>query len=361
VTPTATPTGPTPTPTETFPPRSDYINAMGAAGANQWQCPPSRAAEDPLLSPYAISFFAISLEDLRFNESAEQRHLQFLSTYVGPGLSAEDYAFLQGLSATGGFIERFVSLGGLAVINVAGEPQSAQANLAPRGVGFQPSGPHTFQTLLLPTHPYLTGQGFGGETLGIPAFNNWGPTDRGHLTNVPPGASVVLRNSDGPSWIEYNHGAGRVIVTTLTYCTDGQPLSQGAALRNLLKYGRFFSGGAQTPAPTVTPTPSPSATSTGQASPTPTRTPTRSQNATPTTTATESAAAATPTATAPAACAGDCNGDGEVSIDELVRGVRIALGLAGLDTCPPMDADGDGQVTIGELLQAVRNALAPCG
>jgi hypothetical protein len=368
---TPTPTGPTPTPTETFPPRVDYINAIGAGGANEWQCPPIRAADDPLLSPYAISFAGFTLEDLRFgSENPEERRKQFLSIYVGPGLNEEDYALLRGLSATGGFIERFVAIGGLAVINVSGQPVMAQPNLAPRGVGFQPSGPHSSQVIVTPTpggpggfHPYLTGQGYGGETLGIPAFNGWGPTDRGHLTNLPADAVAVLRNSDGFSWIEYNHGAGRVIVTTLTYCTEGSASSQGPALRNLLKYARFFSGGAQTPGVTVTPTSTPTPSATGQASPTATRT--RTSSPTPITIATATPTepldlTPTPTSTPEPGCTGDCDGDGEVSIDELVRGVAIALGVLDLETCPAMDADRNGQLTIDELLQAVRNALDGC-
>lgn len=60
------------------------------------------------------------------------------------------------------------------------------------------------------------------------------------------------------------------------------------------------------------------------------------------------------------ACAGDCNGDGSVGINELISGVRIATGEASVDSCPAMDADGDGAVAINELIGAVRNALNGC-
>lgn len=63
---------------------------------------------------------------------------------------------------------------------------------------------------------------------------------------------------------------------------------------------------------------------------------------------------------APPACTGDCDGDGAVTIDELIRGVTIALGTATLDQCPAFDADASGDVTINELVQAVNNALAGC-
>jgi pseudomonalisin len=61
-----------------------------------------------------------------------------------------------------------------------------------------------------------------------------------------------------------------------------------------------------------------------------------------------------------AACAGDCNGDGVITIDEVVTGVDIALGVAPLSQCSGLDANGDGLVTVDELLQAVRRVLNGC-
>jgi hypothetical protein len=66
--------------------------------------------------------------------------------------------------------------------------------------------------------------------------------------------------------------------------------------------------------------------------------------------------AATPTS----ACPGDCNRDGTVTIDELVRAVGIALDVAALDDCAAADVHGDGSVTIDELIAAVTAALAGC-
>ncbi|HSP97883.1 MAG TPA: hypothetical protein VL049_11645 [Candidatus Dormibacteraeota bacterium] len=60
------------------------------------------------------------------------------------------------------------------------------------------------------------------------------------------------------------------------------------------------------------------------------------------------------------ACPGDCNGDGAVSIDELVRGVGIALGSTGLGSCPAFDSGADGTVSIDELIAAVNAALGGC-
>lgn len=69
---------------------------------------------------------------------------------------------------------------------------------------------------------------------------------------------------------------------------------------------------------------------------------------------------ATPTGTAVRpSCTGDCDDSGAVTINELVLGVNIALGLAPLDACPAMAPDGD-RVTVAQLVQAVGNALNGC-
>jgi glucose/arabinose dehydrogenase len=59
-------------------------------------------------------------------------------------------------------------------------------------------------------------------------------------------------------------------------------------------------------------------------------------------------------------CVGECTHNGAVSVDDLVTGVNIALGIRGVDACPEFDANGDGDVTIDELVQAVNNALTGC-
>ena len=71
--------------------------------------------------------------------------------------------------------------------------------------------------------------------------------------------------------------------------------------------------------------------------------------------------ASTPTPTpGPADCAGDCNGDGQVSINELIQGVNIALGNAAASTCVAFDRDDNGQVTVNELIAGVNSALGGC-
>jgi hypothetical protein len=59
-------------------------------------------------------------------------------------------------------------------------------------------------------------------------------------------------------------------------------------------------------------------------------------------------------------CPGDCDTSGQVSIDELIRGVNIALDNLDLSACGAMDGNGDGAVTIGELIAAVNAALSGC-
>jgi hypothetical protein len=362
---TATPTGPTPTPTNTFPPRGDYILATNS---NYWECSQSEASKPGL----ALSTIGISLDDLAFGgEDGESRHNEFLSVWVAPGVNnSQDYGYLRYISSPigmGNFLDRFVRFGGAAVINVAGVTQGETA-LAPRGVGFQSSGPHDSETILLPQHSYITGEGYGGTPLTAQSFAAWGSTDLGYLTNVPADAKVVLQNADGPSWVEYDYGAGKVIVTTLNYCAPDLPKAVGPVLDNLLKYGRFFSGGAQTPAPTVTSTPTATATATGQSTATatrtrtatPTRTPTRRNTDTPTPTVVDTnTPTPAPTATS-IACVGDCDGGGTVTVDELIRGVNIALGASTISRCRAMDPNGDDDVTVDELIRAVNGALNGC-
>jgi hypothetical protein len=60
-------------------------------------------------------------------------------------------------------------------------------------------------------------------------------------------------------------------------------------------------------------------------------------------------------------CPGDCDGNGKVTVAELVRGVGIALGTLPLSACPAFAGEGDGSVTVGALIAAVRAAVAGCG
>jgi len=59
-------------------------------------------------------------------------------------------------------------------------------------------------------------------------------------------------------------------------------------------------------------------------------------------------------------CVGDCNGDGVVSINELIVGVNIALGTAPVSACAAFDDDSNGEVRVNELLAAVNNGTVGC-
>jgi hypothetical protein len=69
----------------------------------------------------------------------------------------------------------------------------------------------------------------------------------------------------------------------------------------------------------------------------------------------------TPTVT-PAApsCAGDCNGNGVVTVNELIIGVAIATGNAPVTACLAFDLNGNGIVSVNELVAAVGKALNGC-
>lgn len=58
-----------------------------------------------------------------------------------------------------------------------------------------------------------------------------------------------------------------------------------------------------------------------------------------------------------AACVGDCDGDGEVLINEIVAAVNIFLGTKDVSSCPNADQNGDGQVLINEIVGAVNSFL----
>jgi hypothetical protein len=110
-------------------------------------------------------------------------------------------------------------------------------------------------------------------------------------------------------------------------------------------------------------TPTATGTPAGTASPTGTNTPTMTPHgAIPTATATPTPPA-TPTVP-PGPCVGDCNGNGEVTVDDLIRMVNIALDLQPLCAgeggagCLAGDANCDCRITVDDIIRAVNNSLA---
>jgi hypothetical protein len=116
-------------------------------------------------------------------------------------------------------------------------------------------------------------------------------------------------------------------------CTIGERCVDGNCVGTLV----------DTPTPSVTPL----VTATPRPSPSSTQTPTLT--ATP-----------APTATAVHTCPGDCNGDGEVTVDDLIVMVNIAQGSQPVSACSPGDTNDDGEITIEEVLQGVNRALSAC-
>lgn len=63
---------------------------------------------------------------------------------------------------------------------------------------------------------------------------------------------------------------------------------------------------------------------------------------------------------AQAQCVGDCDSSEAVTVDEVLIGVNLALGVGSVGQCPSFDSSGDGAVTVDEVLTAVRLALEGC-
>ena len=61
-----------------------------------------------------------------------------------------------------------------------------------------------------------------------------------------------------------------------------------------------------------------------------------------------------------AVCVADCNGQGSVTVDEILTMVNVALGNISVSECLAGDGDGDSLITIDEILTAVNHALDGC-
>jgi hypothetical protein len=67
----------------------------------------------------------------------------------------------------------------------------------------------------------------------------------------------------------------------------------------------------------------------------------------------------TPTS-AVSGCTGDCDGSGDVTVNEVIVMVNIALEVAPVSTCTRGDADASGDITVNEIVAAVNAALNGC-
>ena len=150
-------------------------------------------------------------------------------------LSWSDYNNLKGNLTN---LSQYIQDGGVAVINVAGN-RGSQNDIDPMGTDYDASHSHNSEQILLGDHPYITGEGYPGAFLTVSQFNNWSSTDHGWLWDLPEEADAVLQDDHGVSWIEYSHGRGTVIVTSLTYGW-GSNGGRGDPLRNLIEYALFL-------------------------------------------------------------------------------------------------------------------------
>ena len=173
-------------------------------------------------------------------------------------------------------------------------------------------------------------------------------------SNTPTHTSTVTRTVTPTGTFSPTTTPTATVSNTPTHTSTVTPTATPTATRSPMT----------TPTSSVTRTPT--ATLTATASQAPTRTPsatsTHSATSTPSASATGTATptpSATPTAPAPL-CVGDCHNSGEVTIDDLVIMINIALEQQPLSACPAADADRSGTATIEEILLAVNNAQQGC-
>jgi hypothetical protein len=158
-----------------------------------------------------------------------------------------------------------------------------------------------------------------------------------------------------------------------TGCEDGDDGASCAAAGNRTSYLREeyveqLRTGTPTPTPTDTTVNTATTTATATSTSTPTGTPVDTATATPTETSLLTPTSSptnlpSPTVTASPqvpSCVGDCDGKGQVTIDELVRMVSIALGTSPVSECTAGDGNGNGLLSIDELVLAVNHALSGC-
>ena len=68
-----------------------------------------------------------------------------------------------------------------------------------------------------------------------------------------------------------------------------------------------------------------------------------------------------PRASVAQTCAGDCNGDGQVSVDEMIVAANVVLGTLDVRACPGIASGSDGAARIDDAVAAVRGSLGQCG
>ncbi|HVO25627.1 MAG TPA: choice-of-anchor Q domain-containing protein [Candidatus Margulisiibacteriota bacterium] len=166
--------------------------------------------------------------------------------------------------------------------------------------------------------------------------------------------------------------ATNTVVSTATPTTPQSPTLTPTSSATATSTTTDTPEGTASATPTTTPTPGVSATTTETPTATPTTeeaatataSPTASHTVTPTEPGTATATASpSPTPSASPTqrpCPGDCDHSGSVTITDLVTLIDLALQSPPTSGCPAGDINGDGQITIDEILVAVHNGLSGC-
>jgi hypothetical protein len=181
-------------------------------------------------------------------------------------------------------------------------------------------------------------------------------------TQTPTQSATATPNSTNTptNTVTRSATATATVTPTVTSTRTATRSATGAPTASHTPSATAASSATLTVVPSATATDTSTGTPTGSASSTFTQTPSETPTATATSTGT---ATGTPTATLAAApiCQGDCNGDGQVTIDELLLIVNVALGDSPASGCPAAEASKQGGVSINEVLGAVNSSLNRCG
>lgn len=173
-----------------------------------------------------------------------------------------------------------------------------------------------------------------------------GPVTPGSATRTPTASGTVTRTTATPTSAV---ATATSVATATAAASTPTPTMTTVATVTALPSATMMAATA-TSVPTATSavvTPTPNGPTPTQPEPTLTQVP-------------PTATLGAPTPTMVNGCAGDCDFSGEVSVDEIITAVNIALGTREVGDCTAADANRDQQVTVEEIIAAVNNALGGC-
>jgi hypothetical protein len=160
--------------------------------------------------------------------------------------------------------------------------------------------------------------------------------------------------SQDPAIAHFGLGSAEVADTVRVLWPDGGEDVLNAVAANQVIVVTDQRTSRYTRAPTPTSTATPTVTPTPSETPTATATDTPSETPTATLTSTPSLSPTRPP------CSGDCNGDGQATVDELMTCVSIALGTTPASSCTAADKNGDGRISVNELVMSVHSTVSGC-